>query len=93
MSEVRAVAFETDVLGERSNNEFLASFLDVESGNDGEWLVELELAYTERKDDLEAVVWVIEEIEKELEKLGFTVIWDNGVFIFRTEDLEELWFS
>lgn len=71
------VAFQTDNEGEKSNIEFLVSFLDEKLNTPDEWTVELEIAYAENY-----VWWVVEKAEEELKKLGYTVVWDEGVYIY-----------
>lgn len=85
-----AVAFQTDVYGQRENDLFVARFADSLLADGGGW-AEAELSQIHRLSDDEATdasEFVDELAQTVLYNNGYTLQWDNGAFIYRTADLD-----
>ena len=85
-----SVAFETDTFGLESNVRFLASFVDTETAdtdNPTNYVGHVSVIYDEEQYD--EIDFIIHDMEDKAQDLGFAVRWDNGVFVFNSDDLED----
>ena len=93
---VEAVVWQTDVFGQVANDIFLAEFADQTEVSTHEgldypsWRMNVREYHDDRLND--GPEWLIDPVqmcEDALERAGYTVIWSNGVYVYRTEDLPE----